>query len=196
MARLARHFGVSPDRLTRGQLDEFQLELISQGANRSTLRQAVAAMCFFYNKTLARNWQIELLSLPREAKRLPVVLTLYEVSRLLSAAHPVKVRRLLTTMYACGLRVTEATRIKVRDVDSQRMVIHIRQSKWRKDRYVPLGDSLLAQLRDYWKQQRPRPVLVSRHPGGYAVGRPERYDTLSTEPRRSRELKNAARLIF
>ena len=62
---------------------------------------------------------------------------------------------LLTTMYGCGLRIPEATRLEIRDVDSQRMVIHIRQSKGRKDRYVPLGATLLEQLRDYRRDLRP-----------------------------------------
>ena len=149
IARLARHFGVSPDRLTREQLDEFQHELVRQGASRSTVRQTVAAMRFLYNKTLQRDWVIDPLLLPKDPKRLPAVLTLEEVSRLLAAAYPAKVRMLLTTMYGCGLRVTEATRLRVSDIDSQQMVLQIRQSKGHKDRYVPLGGSLLGQLRDY-----------------------------------------------
>ncbi len=159
IARLARYFDVSPDRLTREQLDEFQHELVRQGASRSTVQQAVAAMRFLYNKTLERGWAIDPLLVPREPKRVPAVLTLEEVSRLLAAAYPAKVRMLLTTMYGCGLRVTEATRLRVGDIDSQRMVLRIRQSKGHKDRYVPLGDSLLGQLRDYWKQERPADFL-------------------------------------
>ena len=82
-----------------------------------------------------------------------------EVGRLLAAAYPAKLRMLVTTMYGCGLRVSEATRLTVQDIDGQRMVIRISQSKGHKDRYVPLGDSLLEQLRDYWKQERPTPLL-------------------------------------
>ena len=159
IARLARHFGVSPDHLTREQLDEFQHALLRQGVGRSTLKGAVAAMRFFYNKTLQRNWQIEPILVPKPFKQLPEVLTIDEVTRLLAAAHPQKMRMLLTTMYGCGLRVSEAARLTIRDIDSQRMVIRVRQSKGHKDRYVPLGDSLLGQLRDYWKQERPTKFL-------------------------------------
>jgi site-specific recombinase XerD len=159
IARLARHFGVSPDHLTREQLDEFQHELIRQGVGRSTLKGAVAAMRFFYNKTLQRNWQIESVLVPKEIKQLPEVLTVDEVARLLAAVQPEKLRMLLATMYGCGLRVSEAARLAIQDIDSQRMVIRIRQSKGHKDRYVPLGDSLLRQLRDYWKQERPTTFL-------------------------------------
>jgi hypothetical protein len=139
IARLAEHFGTSPDRLTRQQLDEFQEELIRQGVSWSLFNQAVAAMRFFYVKTLKRDWEIKHVPFPKRPKRLPVVLTLEEVARLLAATHPPKVRMLLTTMYGCGLRVSEATRLRLRDIDSQRMLLHIRQSKGRKDRYVPLA---------------------------------------------------------
>jgi site-specific recombinase XerD len=94
-----------------------------------------------------------------------VALTPEEVSRLLAAVESPKVRVLLTVMYGCGLRISEAVRLEIRDVDSQRMVIHIRQSKGRKDRYVPLGTSLLAQLRDYWRVERPTSFLF---PGSQA----------------------------
>ena len=159
ITRLARHFGVSPDQLTRQQLDEFQHALIHQGVGRSTLKGVVAAMRFFYNKTLQRNWQIEPVLVPKPLRQLPEVLTVEEVARLLAAVQPEKVRMLFTTMYGCGLRVSEAARLTIRDIDSQRMVIRIQQSKGHKDRYVPLGDSLLGQLRDYWKQERPTTFL-------------------------------------
>ena len=162
IARLARHFGVSPDRLTREQVQEYQDLLASRGV--SWLPQAVAAMQFFYNKTLGRDWQITH-SARRKAKRLPVVLTPEEVSRLLAAVESPKARMLLTVMYGCGLRISEAAGLEVRDVDSQRMVIHIRQSKGRKDRYVPLGATLLDALRDYWRAERPNRFLF---PGGQA----------------------------
>jgi integrase/recombinase XerD len=162
IAKLARHFGVSPERLTREQVQQYQDLLASQGV--SWLPQAVAAMQFFYNKTLGRDWTITH-SPRRKAKRLPVALTSEEVSRLLAAVESPKARMLLTVMYGCGLRISEAVGLEVRDVDSGRMVIHIRQSKGRKDRYVPLGTTLLEELRDYWRAQRPARFLF---PGSQA----------------------------
>ena len=156
IAKLAKHFGLSPDRLTREQVQEYQ-DLLTQ-RRVSWLPQAVAAMQFLYNKTLQRDWTITHSYQPK-AQRRPVVLTLQEVSRLLAAVEPLKIRMLLTTMYACGLRVSEALRLEVRDIDSGRMMIHIRQSKGRKDRYVPLGNTLLSQLRDYWRTERPTRYL-------------------------------------
>ena len=168
IAKLARHFGTAPDQLTREQVQEYQDLLTSQRV--SWLPQAVAAMQFFYNKTLQRNWTITHSYRPQRssasnAKHGPVVLTLEEVSRLLAAAGPLKARMLFTTMYGCGLRVSDAIRLRVRDIDSQRMVIHIRQSKGRKDRYVPLGTTLRDQLRDYWRAERPVSFLF---PGSQA----------------------------
>lgn len=162
IARLAKHFGVSPDQLSREQVQQYQDLLASRHV--SWLPQAVAAMQFLYNKTLGRDWMITHSSRPK-TKRLPMVLTPAEVSRLLAAVESPKARVLLTTMYSCGLRISEALGLEVRDVDSQRMVIHIRQSKGRKDRYVPLGTTLLEALREYWRTERPRSFLF---PGSQA----------------------------
>ena len=162
IAKLAKHFGTSPDQLTRQQVQQYQDLLTSRRV--SWLPQAVAAMQFLYNKTLERNWTITHSFRPK-SNRLPVVLTLEEVSRLLASVEPLKARMLFTTMYGCGLRVSEALRLEVHDIDSQRMVIHIRQSKGRKDRYVPLGSTLLSQLRDYWRAERPSHFLF---PGSQA----------------------------
>jgi len=162
IAKLAKHFSASPDQLTREQVQEYQDLLASRCV--SWLPQAVAAMQFLYNKTLECDWKITH-SYRRKPKSLPVVLTLEEVSRLLAAVELLKARMLLTVMYGCGLRISEALRLQVRDIDSGRMVIHIRQSKGRKDRYVPLGSTLLEELRDYWHRERPASFLF---PGSQA----------------------------
>ena len=162
IAKLARHYGISPDLLTREQVQAYQDLLTSQRV--SWLPQAVAAMQFFYNKTLERDWEFTHDHQPR-TKRSPVVLTPEEIARLLSAAEPLKAKIIFTTMYACGLRVSGALKLRVGDLDSGRMVIHIRQAKGRKDRYVPLGTTLLEQLRDYWRAERPSSFLF---PGSQA----------------------------
>lgn len=156
IAKLARHFGTSPDKLTREQVQEYQDLITDQRV--SWLPQAVAAMQFLYNKTLQRDWKIAHSRRPK-AKRSRVALTPEEVSRLLAAAQPFKARMLFTTMYACGLRVSEGVALEVTDIDSQRMVIHVRKGKGRKDRYVPLGETLLHQLREYWRTERPSRFL-------------------------------------
>ena len=160
IAKLARHFGTSPDQLTRQQVQEYQDLLTSRRV--SWLPQAVAAMQFLYSKVLQRDWKIAHSYRPK-ARRSAVVLTPQEVSQLLAAAEPGKARMLFTTMYGCGLRVSEGIALEVTDIDSQRKVIHIRNGKGRKDRYVPLGENLLGQLRDYWRIDKPSRFLF---PGG------------------------------
>ena len=156
IAKLARHFGTSPDQLTREQVQEYQDLLTARDV--SWLPQAVAAMHFFYNKTLQRDWKIAHSRRPK-ARSSAVVLTPQEVSRLLAAAEPGKASMLFTTMYGCGLRVSEGIALEVTDIDSQRKVIHIRKGKGRKDRYVPLGETLLEQLREYWRVHKPTKFL-------------------------------------
>jgi site-specific recombinase XerD len=168
IAKLARHFSASPDQLTREQVQAYQDLLTRQQV--SWLPQAVAALQFFFNKTLDRNWTITHTDRRKGAiaamvKQESVVLTLEEVAQLLAATKPLKAKMLFTTMYDCGLRVSEAIRLQVNDIDSQRKVIHIRQSKRRKDRYVPLGATLLQRLRDYWLAERPTSFLF---PGSQA----------------------------
>lgn len=163
IAKLARHFDTSPDQLTREQVQQYQDLLTNQRA--SWLPQCVAALQFLYNKTLDRNWTITHSYRRNKPKQDPVVLTLEEVAQLLDAAQPLKAKMLFTTMYSCGLRVSEGISLQVPDIDSQRAVIHIRQSKGRKDRYVPLGTTLLGQLREYWRAERPTSFLF---PGSQA----------------------------
>ena len=162
IARLSRHFGRSPEELTREQVQEYQDLLTNQEV--SWLPQAVAAMQFLFNKTLLRDWKITH-SYRRKANPRRIVLTLEEVSSLLAAVEPLKARMLLTTMYGCGLRISEAMKLQVGDIDSQRMVIRIRQGKGLKDRYVPLGTTLLKGLREYWQAERPTEFLF---PGSQA----------------------------
>ena len=156
IAKLARHFGTSPDELTREQVAEYQDWITEQRV--SWLPQAIAALQFFYNQVLQRDWKIEQ-SRRRKTRHRAAVFTPEEVSRLLAAAEPGKARMLFTTLYGCGLRVSEATALEVKDIDSQRKVIHIRKGKGRKDRYVPLGENLLEQLRDYWRTHKPTSFL-------------------------------------
>jgi site-specific recombinase XerD len=121
--------------------------------------QCVSAMRFLYRVTLKRGWAIPEIPYPKKERKLPVVLTRAEVIEFLGSVGNLKHRSLLTTAYASGLRVSEATHLKVTDIDSARMVIHVRQGKGRKDRLVPLSKNLLLLLREYWKAARPKTWL-------------------------------------
>jgi site-specific recombinase XerD len=154
--RFAEHFGRSPDRLGPEHIRTFQVHLTSVAkVSHSTLQNWVGALRFFYGVTLGKRWMIEKIPYPKDERRLPVVLSKEEVSRLLAGVSNIKHRAILSTIYSAGLRVSEATGLRIEDVDSKRMVIHVRQGKGRKDRYVPLSPKLLVLLREYWKVTKP-----------------------------------------
>src|SRR5947208_2436338 len=147
VAAFARHFHTSPDLLGRGQIREYLLHLVRGGAAWGTYNQARCALHFFYRVTLGNDWPREEVPCAKTPKRLPVILSRDEVRRFLAAAGRVRTRAVLTTAYAAGLRVSELVGLTVPDIDSQRMVIRVRQGKGQKDRYVMLASALLALLR-------------------------------------------------
>jgi site-specific recombinase XerD len=155
VTRFARHFGRSPAQLGPAQVRQYQLHLLSRQASRSVLVLTLAALRFVYTVTLGRPWNLERVPYPRTQRTLPVVLSQAEVVRFLAAIPGLKQRVLLTTIYAAGLRVSEVVALKVSDIDSQRMVIRVRQGKGRTDRYVLLSPRLLTLLRTYWKAHHP-----------------------------------------
>lgn len=129
-----------------------QVELVSY----ETYRQCLAAVKFLYKVTLGRPCEVDHLPFPRHRRRLPAVLSREQVAAVLGAVQGLKYRALLMTMYASGLRVSEACRLRVQDVDSTRMVLHVRDGKGGKDRPALLPPRLLALLREYWKAEKPR----------------------------------------
>lgn len=156
VAHFARHFGKSPELLGVEEIRQYQVYLVNQRRVAwGTFNQAVCALRFFYRHTLGRPEAIEHIPFPRQPKKLPVVLSPAEVQRLLAAVRDQQLRVLLMTTYAAGLRLSEVIHLQVSDIDSQRMVIRVRQGKGQKDRYVMLSPKLLAELRRYWQGQRP-----------------------------------------
>src|SRR5689334_16154141 len=156
VSQFSRYFGKSPELLGADHVRRYQLYLVQEKrASWSQVAQSVAALRFVYCVTLRKRWVMERLPLPKVPKKLPVVLTVEEVGRLLNATRSLKQRALLTTAYAAGLRVSEVVGLEVSDIDSTQMLIRVRQGKGRKDRYVMLSPRLLEVLRTYWKQYRP-----------------------------------------
>jgi len=156
VANFARHFGKSPELLGVEEIRQYQVYLVEQRKiSWSTFNQAVCALRFFYRHTLGQDYSVEHIPFPRQPKRLPVVLSQTEVQRLLAAVRVYELRVLLMTTYAAGLRLSEVIHLKPTDIDSQRMVIRVRQGKGQKDRYVMLSAKLLAELRHYWHLERP-----------------------------------------
>jgi integrase/recombinase XerD len=159
VAAFARHFGRSPELLGPEDVRVFQLHLLSQRVSWSTFNQSVCALRFLYGTTLGRPEQLPLIPFGKRPKTLPCVLSPEEVAQLLQAAEPGRDGVLLATTYACGLRLGEVLSLKAPDIDSSRMVVHVRQGKGAKDRLVPLSVHLLADLRAYWRCHRPAGCL-------------------------------------
>ena len=160
VADFARHFHASPDRLGPEHVRSYLLHLIQERqVSCNVHKQARLALQFLYRVTLGREWVVEKVACPKAPKKLPVVLSQDEMARFLDALRNPKHRALLMTAYAAGLRLSEVARLRVEDIDSARMVIHVRQGKGHKDRDVMLSPRLLAVLRAYWAKDRPRPYL-------------------------------------
>lgn len=163
---LAEHYHRSPDQLTEEQIRGFFLHLIRQRRlARPTLVLYRAAIRFFYETTLGRPLPVFDLVHPENRRKLPVVLSRQEVQRVLRRIGNAQDRMCLTLIYSCGLRLREGTRLQVRDIDSDRMMVHVRNGKGGKDRYVPLPQRSLELLRDYWVQERPSPWLFPERRG-------------------------------
>jgi len=151
----ARRFRCSPDRLGPEHIREYQAELFKKKLSPGTVTQRLAALRFFYIKTLQRTWSIAETPYPKQGFHLPTILSQEEVARLIDAALTPYHRTLLMTLYATGVRRSELTHLKVSDIDSHRMVIHVRGGKGRKDRDVMLSPKLLAELREHWCRFKP-----------------------------------------
>jgi integrase/recombinase XerD len=160
VATFARYYNVSPQHLGPEQIRAYLLYLVQERhVSWSYFNQARCALQFLYRVTLGRDWVMEAVTCPKQQKKLPVVLSLDELVRFFKAVTNLKHRAILMTTYAAGLRLSEVCHLRVDDIDSQRMVIRIRQAKGHKDRYVMLSPRLLALLRQYWKAVRPRHYL-------------------------------------
>ncbi len=154
---LAEHFDTPPDQLTEAQIRQYFLYVTNvKKWSASTITQALCAIKTFVTVTLQQDWQILDLIRPQKAQKLPDVLSHDEVQRLLQAVRLPHYRMCLTTIYSCGLRLTEGTRLQVTDLDSARLLVHVRGGKGQKDRYVPLPQRTLDLLRPYW--------VTHRHP--------------------------------
>lgn len=157
---LALYYKQSPDQLKAAQVRAYLLHLERERhLSWSSLNVAVSGLRFFYFETL--KWEPVAMEIPHRQKqsRLPEVLSREEVDRLFNALVNIKHRVLLMTTYAAGLRLSEVIHLRVRDIDSARMMIRVEQGKGRKDRYTILSPRLLDELRHYWKVRRPKEWL-------------------------------------
>jgi integrase/recombinase XerD len=172
--QFAEYFGRSPEHLGAEQLRRYQLYLLHEKKlSLGTVENCISALRFLYKKTLKRrDLAFDDLPFPKQPHKLPVVLSQDEVTRLIEAAPNRMYRTLLILLYGTGMRRTEASRLKVSDIDSQRMVIHIHSGKGLRDRDVPLTPKLLEVLRDYWRWKKPRVYLFPSKMGDPSVEQP------------------------
>ena len=161
VARLARFARRSPDQLGPAEVRALQLHLMEQRLSWSLVNQVVCGLRFFFHVTLGRPDVVEQLPYAKKPRTLPSVLSLQEVAQLLAAVADERYRLLLRVAYACGLRVSEAAHLQVGDIDSSRMLLHVRLGKGGKDRLVPLPQRLLEELRAYWRRYRPATYLFA-----------------------------------
>ncbi len=160
VAALAKFFGKSPDQLDREQIREYLVYIVREKKYAgSTYRQILSSIRYLFRTTLRKDWVVPGIRQTRVEKKLPVVMSMEEVDRFFEALKSVKYRAILMTAYAGGLRVSEVVKLRVGDIDSDRMMIRVDQGKGRMDRYVPLARRLLVVLREYWKAARPEGYL-------------------------------------
>ena len=152
--RFADYLKRSPHRATAEDLRAYQLHLVSSGITGPTLNATIAALRFFFAVTLGRSEATEKMSMVREPRTLPVVLSVGEVARLLQAVPKLKYKAALSVAYGAGLRASEVVHLKVGDIDSERRLIRVEQGKGAKDRYAMLAPQLLELLRVWWRSAR------------------------------------------
>jgi integrase/recombinase XerD len=160
--QFVKHFRRSVDLIGEHEIRAYLLYLLDERKASPALRKMfVAAIKFFYRVTLNRPQEVERIPYPKVPKALPDVLTHEEVMAIIDGVDSIKYRTIIAVAYAAGLRITEACGLHSRgDIDSNRMLIHVRAGKGGKDRYVMLSERLLVMLRDYWKQASPKGLYL------------------------------------
>ena len=173
LEEFSRHFNQSPHRLGAEEIRQYQVHLfVDRHLSARTVCQHVSALRFFFVKTLKRAYLLDHMPMPRQEKRLPVVLSREEVARLIDGARTLMHRAMLMTLYGTGMRRNELVQLKVTDIDSARMVIQVRRGKRRRDRLVPLGPRLLETLRAYARWMKPQTYLFPGMKGRRRVDAP------------------------
>ena len=147
---LTRYLGRSPDTATAEDLRKYQLHLVGDGVSRITLNANLTGLKFFFVTTLDRADVLTKISTVPVPRKLPVVLSLEEAARLISAAGNPKYKAALSVAYGAGLRASEVVALKVSDIDSDRKILRVEQGKGRKDRYAMLSPVLIDYLRAWW----------------------------------------------
>ena len=188
---LVDFYGKTPHLISEQELQDYFLHRknVDQWA-AATMRICYSGIKFFFINVLKRDWHtLELIHAKRE-QRLPTVLSLNEVWNILNAVRTPQNKAYLTAVYTCGLRLHEALFLQVTDIDAQRMRIHVHRGKGAKDRYVPLPESTLYLLRDYWKRHRNSLWIFPR------LGRSGQEGPKATRPMAKASVQGALRRVL
>lgn len=154
----------SPDTATVEELRNFQLHLVDTGTSPITLNATLTGLKFFFDTTLGRSELMVRMQPVKLPRTIPAVLSVQEAAALLAATRNIKLQAALSVAYGAGLRASEVCRLKVGDVDSQRMALRVEQGKGSKDRYAMLSPVVLARLRAWWRVGRAQGKML---PGGW-----------------------------
>ena len=192
VVQLSDHYSQAPDLLSPEQIRQYFIHLKTvKKVAEQTSRQAICAIKIFWEKTLRRQWPDELVLVRAQRQfKLPVVLSAGEVRKILTAVPALDHRVALTTIYSCGLRLSEGLNLEVGHIDAERLLLHIRGGKGNADRYVPLPQRTLQLLRELWKTHR-HPTLLFPAKGHNGLGAPT-----ATEPMCRSTLQRAFRLAL
>ena len=153
---LAKQTHCSPDTLQDSDLKQYLWSLsLERHLSSSSCAQAFHALNFFYGNVLGRTFKEKLLPPMKRQQKIPELLSVSEVKRLLNSCRNSKYKMMITLCYGCGLRLSEVCRLKVKDIDGEQKVLHLHQAKGGKDRRIPVSDSLLHKLRVYWQHTHP-----------------------------------------
>ena len=156
--RITEYFDQSPDRVTEDQLKDYFTALV-KSHSWSTVKVDRMGLQFFFKHTLNKEWTWVDIVKPPKKTVLPDILTLREVERLINGTRELRYQTFILTAYSMGLRLGEALTLRITDIDSERMKVHVRQGKGRKDRFVTLPEVTLQALRRYWASHR-HPALL------------------------------------
>src|SRR5262249_46702795 len=186
---LTQFYHTSPDRISEQELQRYFLHRKNvDGLAPTSMRICYSGIRFFYQHVLQRDWHTLMLLRAQPVHRLPAVLSVEEVRRLLASATPFHNQVYFTTVYSLGLRLHEALSLQVSDIDGPRLQVHIHRGKGPKDRYVPLPADTLALLRTYWQTHRNKTWLFP------ATGRDQQQSPTATSPMSRTSVQGAFRI--
>lgn len=173
VSNFAKHYNMSLELLGENEVRNYLHHCITEKhLCEGTVNYTHSAIKFFYTKILDRDWKTEKLKRIKERRKLPVILSQAEVKAILEATENLKHKAILSTIYGAGLRISEAAKLRVSDIDSSNMQVIIREGKGKKDRYSLLSKNNLELLREYWKRYKPSDFLFSgKNPTGYITPR-------------------------